>query len=59
MPWEVKMLGRLVETFCAVDDFCQAFWPQWEAYLIENGTAPRGHVRPGLHVVSTSQREVA
>ena len=38
----VEMLERLVETFCAVDDFCKAFLPQWQAYLIGNGTAPRG-----------------
>jgi hypothetical protein len=43
------MLERLVETFCAVDDFCKAFLPQWEAYLIGNGTAPRGP-EPGLAV---------
>jgi hypothetical protein len=43
------MLERLVETFCAVDDFCQAFLPHWEAYLIRNGTAPRGPER-GLSV---------
>ena len=36
------MLERLVETFCAVDDFCQAFLPQWATYLPSNGTAPRG-----------------
>ena len=43
------MLERLVETFCAVDDFCQAFMPQWEAYLLGTGTAPRGP-QPGLVV---------
>ena len=43
------MLERLVETFCAVDDFCKAFLPQWEAYLIRNGTAPRGP-EPGLAI---------
>ena len=43
------MLERLVETFCAVDDFCKAFLPQGEAYLIGNGTAPRGP-EPGLCV---------
>jgi DDE family transposase len=43
------MLERLVETFCAVDDFCKAFLPQREAYLIRNGTAPRGP-EPGLCV---------
>jgi len=40
------MLERLVETFCAVDDFCQAFFPHCEAYLIGNGTAPRARARP-------------
>jgi len=35
------MLERLIETFCAVDDFCKAFLPHWEAYLIGNGNAPR------------------
>jgi Transposase DDE domain len=43
------MLERLVETFCEVDDFCQAFVPQWEAYLIGTGAAPRGP-QPGLCV---------
>ena len=43
------MLERLVETFCAVDDFCKAFVPQWEAYLLSNGSAPRGP-KPGLCV---------
>jgi Transposase DDE domain len=43
------MLKRLVETFCAVDDFCQAYMPQWEAYLIGTGSAPRGP-QPGLCV---------
>lgn len=43
------MLDRLVETFCEVDDFCQAFVPQWEAYLLGTGTAPRGP-QPGLVV---------
>jgi len=43
------MLERLVENFCRVDDFCQAFLPQWEAYLIRNGSAPRGP-KPGLCV---------
>ena len=49
MPWEVNMLERLVETFCAVDDFCKAFLPQWEAYLLRNGTESRGP-EPGLCV---------
>ena len=36
------MLDRIVEVFCEVDDFCQAFVPQWEASLL--GTAGRRHV---------------
>ncbi|MBV8451502.1 MAG: hypothetical protein JOZ29_04425, partial [Deltaproteobacteria bacterium] len=47
MPREVNLLERLVETFCVVDDFCKAFLPQWEAYLLRNGPAPRGP-EPGL-----------
>ena len=43
------MLERLVENFCRVDDFCKAFVPQWEAYLIGHGSAPRGP-RSGLCV---------
>jgi hypothetical protein len=42
------MLDRIVEIFCEVDDFCQAFVPQWEASLIgTGGPAPRGP-QPGL-----------
>lgn len=44
---EVTMLDRLVEVFCEVDDFCNAFQPQWEAHLIGNGEKPRGP-DPGL-----------
>jgi hypothetical protein len=43
------MLERLVEIFCEVDDFCKAFETQWEAYLIGNGSPPRGP-EPGLSV---------
>ena len=43
------MLERLMESFCTVDDFCNAFLPQWKADLIGNGAAPRGPV-PGLRV---------
>src|ERR687890_768178 len=39
------MLDRIVEIFCEVDDFCQAFVPQWEASLIGTG-APRAACRP-------------
>ncbi len=42
------MLERLVEVFCEVDDFCKAFFPQWEAHLIGKGSAPRGP-EPGLY----------
>jgi hypothetical protein len=52
MSGEVNMLERLVrlvETFGAVDDFCKTFLPQWEAYLIGNGTALRGP-KPALAV---------
>ena len=34
------MFDRLVEDFCAFDDFCQAFYPQWEARLLTEGTGP-------------------
>jgi hypothetical protein len=33
------MLDRIVEVFCEVDDFCQAFVPQWEASLLGPGRA--------------------
>jgi hypothetical protein len=32
-----------------VDDFCQGFEEQWQAYLIGSGAAPRGP-QPGLSV---------
>ena len=42
------MLDRIVEVFCEVDDFCQAFLPHWEASLLgTGGPAPRGP-QPGL-----------
>ena len=42
------MLDRIVEVFCEVDDFCQAFVPQWEASLLgPSGPALRGP-QPGL-----------
>src|SRR3954470_14790950 len=45
------MLDRIVEVFCEVDDFCQAFVPQWEASLLgTGGPAPRGpHVAQRDH----------
>src|SRR3954467_5085083 len=53
---EAMMLDRIVEVFCEVDDFCQAFVPQWEASLIGTGGparrgapgAPRAH-HPAPH----------
>src|SRR4051795_1419633 len=45
---EAMMLDRIVEVFCEVDDFCQAFVPHWEASLLgTGGPAPRGP-QPGL-----------
>jgi Transposase DDE domain len=41
------MLDRLVEVFCAVDDFCKAFQPQWAAHQIDGSYQPRGP-KPGL-----------
>jgi hypothetical protein len=30
---EARMFDRLVEDFCQFDDFCQAFYPRWEAAI--------------------------
>src|SRR4029434_2187963 len=48
---EAMMLDRIVEGFCEVDDFCEAFVPQWEASLLgPGGPAPRGpHVDQRAH----------
>src|SRR3954468_13731038 len=48
---EAMMLDRIVEVFCEVDDFCQAFVPQWQASLwAPGGPAPRGpHVAQRDH----------
>ncbi len=32
---------KLVELSCDVDDFCEAFIPQWEKQLLEDGTQKR------------------
>jgi len=32
---------RILELFCDVDDFCQAYWPQWEQQLLSDGTRQR------------------
>jgi hypothetical protein len=34
---EVGMLDRLVELFCAMDDFCTAFFAQWALLLLSAG----------------------
>src|SRR3954453_10618350 len=34
------MFDRLVEDFCQFDDFCQGFYPRWEAWLLTEGAAP-------------------
>lgn len=34
------MFDRLVEDFCQFDDFCQAFYPCWEARLLRQGVQP-------------------
>lgn len=35
----------LEELFCCVDDFCQAFEPQWERQLLGNGLQRRRRIR--------------
>jgi len=38
------MLDRLTAIFCEVDDYCNAFCPQWEALQLSKGkTWERGH----------------
>jgi hypothetical protein len=34
-------MGKLVELFCDVDDFCKVFIPQWRKQLLEDGTQKR------------------
>ncbi|CAH8221009.1 hypothetical protein VAEKB19_4130012 [Vibrio aestuarianus] len=34
-------MRKLVDLFCHVDDFCQAFLPQWQKLQIENGERKR------------------
>src|SRR3954463_13807589 len=45
---EAMMLDRIVEVFCEVDDFCQAFVPHWEASLLGPG-GPAPHVAQRDH----------
>src|SRR4051812_50229552 len=42
------MLDRIVEVFREVDDFCQAFVPQWEASLLGTGGLPPRGPQPDL-----------
>jgi Transposase DDE domain len=37
---EARMFDRLVEDFRAFDDFCQLFYPRWEARRLTKGTEP-------------------
>ena len=34
-------MTSLEELFCHIDDFCQAFEPQWQATLLNNGLKRR------------------
>ena len=34
------MFDRLMEDFCQFDDFCQGFYPRWEARLLTKGPPP-------------------
>src|SRR3954471_15771525 len=53
---EAMMLDRIVEVFCEVDDFCQAFLPQWEASLIgTGGPAPRVSTSEIITLLLTAQ----
>jgi Transposase DDE domain len=47
---EVGMLDRLVEIFCAMDDFCKAFFLQWAALQLSAGKAWERGPECGLSV---------
>ena len=34
-------MDSLTELFCLIDDFCQAFEPEWEKHLLANGHKKR------------------
>ena len=38
-------MSSLEELFCPVDDFCQAFEPQWKRLLMGNGLKTRNRQR--------------
>src|SRR3954462_654583 len=53
---EAMMLDRIVEGFCEVDDFCEAFVPQWEASLLgPGGPAPRVSISEIITLLLTVQ----
>jgi hypothetical protein len=37
------LMDNLTETFCLIDDFCQAFEPEWEKRLLADGRKKRQH----------------
>lgn len=47
-------MSSLEELFCSVDDFCQAFEPQWKCQLLGNGLKTRNRRRSlGLSEIMT------
>jgi len=38
-------MDSLLEIFCAVDDFCKAFLPNWERHLLSDGLKQRQRAR--------------
>lgn len=47
-------MNSLVELFCHVDDFCQAFLPAWKSRLLASGVVQRQRVRQlGLSEIMT------
>ena len=52
------MLDRIVEVF-EVDDFCQAFVPQWEASLLGTGGPPPRGPQPDLSTRVSMLNEVS
>lgn len=35
------MENTLINLYCAVDDFCKNFYPEWERHLIDSGLKQR------------------
>jgi hypothetical protein len=40
------LMDGLTETFCLIDDFCQAFEPEWEKRLLADGRKKRQRAAP-------------